>query len=71
MKKNKLKIILLNIGIALMDILEWTFIILLAILTFPIWGLMALGDVIGEAWTSWRASRQYAEDMREIERNKK
>jgi len=36
LKKKKLKILLLDIGIVFMGILEGTFIVLLAILTFPI-----------------------------------
>ena len=70
-KKKKIKILLLNIGITFMSILGWTFMAILAIGTLPIWGLMALGEVLGEACMSWQADRRYAEDMREIERNKK
>jgi len=69
-KKKKLKILLLDVGIVFMDILGGVFIGLFAILTFPIWGFMALGDVIGEACENWRASRQYAEDMKEINSRK-
>jgi len=70
-KKKKLKILLLSIGITLMNILGWIFMAILAIGTLPIWGAMALGEVLGEACMSWQADRRYAEDMKEIERNKK
>jgi len=70
LKKKKLKILLLDIGIVFMGILEGTFIVLLAILTFPIWGFMALGEILGEVVMNCQASRRYAEDMKEINSRK-
>ena len=69
-KKKKLKILLLDVGIVFMDILEGVFIGLFAILTFPIWGFMALGEILGEVVMNCPASRRYAEDMKEINSRK-
>ena len=69
-KKKKLKILLLDVGIVFMDILEGVFIGLFAILTFPIWGFMALGEILGEVVMNCQASRRYAEDMKEINSRK-
>jgi len=67
-KKSKVKILLLDVGILFLDILSGILIFILVIITFPFWIFLVLGDILCEMYANCRASLDYEIAMKEIRR---